>query len=311
MEKPESTLDTAREDTINLFDSGDLDTPPESVPEENGTPEAGVPEEAAQQPEQQAPEQGALEDAVHTAEQAAQAAQQKDMELQQVMQELQALRGQNEQLQQTISQMSEVQKESIIEEATQPPMIDINGLAFSSQDEINAAQAEYASQMAQFTESQIMKKLEPFIKQAKEGMREKEKNEFLAMIANHPILSGAKDMMPQMEAIIKQNPRLFGEGVPLDEAMVAAYIMINGVNALEQPKKKELSTDELMALYNSNTEFKDMVEKQRLDELNKDSQQVPPLTSSSGAVNAALNIPKAPETLDEASKRVAREIFNN
>ena len=66
-------------------------------------------------------------------------------------------------------------------------------------------------------------------------------------------------------------------------------------------------TGEYMELYNKYPEFPEMVERQRVEQL-KDSQQVPPMSSSSGAMNAALNIKEKPKTFDEASERT-RKMF--
>ena len=67
----------------------------------------------------------------------------------------------------------------------------------------------------------------------------------------------------------------------------------------------EPTVNELMDMYNSNPEFQQLVEKQRLEQI-KQSQQVPPFSASSGAVNAALNIEKKPKTFEEASERTRR-----
>ena len=73
------------------------------------------------------------------------------------------------------------------------------------------------------------------------------------------------------------------------------------------PAAKEPTAEELMEAYNSNLTFRDMVEKQRLEQI-KQSQQVPPFSASCGAVNAALDIKEKPKTFEEASMRT-REMF--
>ena len=62
-----------------------------------------------------------------------------------------------------------------------------------------------------------------------------------------------------------------------------------------------------MELYDKNPTFQELVEKKRLDAI-KQSQQVPPFSASSGAVNAALNIKEKPKTFEEASERT-RKMF--
>lgn len=90
---------------------------------------------------------------------------------------------------------------------------------------------------------------------------------------------------------------------------MTAYVIARGVNAVNTPKEehREPTADELMELYDKNPEFQKAVEKRRLGEL-KESQQVPPFSASSGAVNAALNIKEKPKTFEEASQRT-RQMF--
>ena len=90
-------------------------------------------------------------------------------------------------------------------------------------------------------------------------------------------------------------------------ASIVAYAIAVGVNSMNTPpvEPKEPTPEELMALYESNPEFQEMIEKKRLAAL-KQSQQVPPFSASSGAVNAALNIKDKPKTFEEASERTRR-----
>ena len=115
--------------------------------------------------------------------------------------------------------------------------------------------------------------------------------------------------MPQIEHIIKNTPALAAESVPLEEKIVAAYAIARGVNSMNNPPEpqKELTTEELFEKYKNDPALQEMIEKQRIDQL-KGSQQVPPFSASSGAVNAALNIKEKPKTFDEASRRT-REMF--
>ena len=62
-----------------------------------------------------------------------------------------------------------------------------------------------------------------------------------------------------------------------------------------------------MKLYEETPTFQELVEKKRLEAI-KQSQQVPPFSASSGAVNAALNIKEKPKTFEEASERT-RKMF--
>ena len=257
--------------------------------------------------EQPATETTTLDEAVNTAEIAAQTAQEKDTQLQQVLQELEALRAQNQQMQGTISELSKANEENLIEEAMQMPTLDVNSLAFLTEEEIAQKQAEYAQQMAEFVKAGVMKEVSPFVEQAKEGLYQKEKTETLSALAQVPELAGINDMIPQLDKIIANNRWLQSDDMSLDEKYINAYAIARGVNAINTPPEepKELTSEELMELYDKNPTFQELVEKKRIEAI-KNSQQVPPFSASSGAVNAALNIQEKPKTFEEASERTRR-----
>ena len=225
------------------------------------------------------------------------------------MSENEQLKVQNEQLQKTISEMSQANKEEVIEEIMAMPTIDFNEFAFADEETQRTAQQEYASKMAEYVRKGVMDEMSPYIEQAKAGQREKEKSDAIATLSQVPELKGIETMMPQIEHIIARNQWLQAEEMPMDEKLILAYSIARGVNAINTPveEKKELTPDELMELYDKNPTFQELVEKKRIESV-KGSQQVPPFSASSGAVNVALNIKEKPKTWDEASERT-RNLF--
>ena len=282
---------------------------------EEPTEDVEQPTEAVEPPAEQVAEQptqdnAVLDEAVNTAEIAAQAAQEKDVQLQQALQELEALKAQNQQMQGAIAELSKQNEENLIEEAMQPPVLDINGLAFATEEEVAQAQSEYAQKMSEYNRQQIMKELAPTLEYAKKGMQDAERAEMLSALSQVPELQGIGDMMPQLDKIIANNKWLQSEDMPMDEKLINAYAIARGVNAINTPPPeppKELTDDELMELYDKNPTFQELIEKKRIDAI-KQSQQVPPFSASSGAVNAALNIKEKPKTFEEASERT-RKMF--
>lgn len=303
----DNNFDTAKAATQEMFGddmqpvSGD-EQQTEAVPP---TPTEQQEQGAAPQEEQQA----VLDDATNTAEAAAMAAADKDNQLQQALQQIQALQAQNQQLQGAIDEMSRQNEERIAQDALEPPVLDVNALAFADEDTVKQAQAKYAADMAEYNRKQILQELSPFIEQAKDGMYQKEKSEVISALSQIPELQGIGDMLPQLDKIIENNKALSSDDIPIDEKYITAYAIARGVNSINTPpaETKEPTVEELMALYNSNPAFQELVEKQRLEQL-KSSQQAPPFSASSGAVNAALNIKEKPKTFEEASKRT-REMF--
>ena len=288
------------------------DNPPaDETPAE--TPPTGTEEPPAQQPGTETP-LSAIEQAAQTAEVAAQVAAEKDGQLQQAMAEIESLRQQNQQLQGTIDEMSKQKTDEIIEDALTPPTLDINGLAFADEETQKAAMAKYAQDMSAYNKQEFLKEMSPAIEFAKKGMRDAEKTEVVEALSQIPELKGIKEMLPQLDRIIAGNKWLSSDDMPMDEKYINAFAMARGINSINNPPAppepaKEPTPEELLALYNNNPAFQELVEKQRLETL-KQSQQVPPFSASSGAVNAALDIKEKPQTLEEASRRTA-EMFRD
>ena len=250
-----------------------------------------------------------LDDAVQTAETAAQIAAEKDAQLQQIMQELAMARQQSANMQAAIDELSRKNEEHIVEEALEPPVLDISSLAFADEDTIREAQAQYAQQMADYNRQAFMKEFAPVIEQANKAKYDEEKSNVISVLSQIPELQGIETMVPQLDKIIKNNRVLSSDDIPIDEKFIMAYAMARGVNAINTPPQehKEPSVDDMMKLYNDNPEFQELVEKQRLDKV-KNSQQVPLFSASSGAVNAALDIKEEPKGWDDASART-RKMF--
>lgn len=251
-----------------------------------------------------------LNEVTNVAEQATQLAEQQNAELSKAMSENEQLKARNEQLERTISELSQANKEKVVEEAMSMPTLDFNELAFADEETQNRAQTEYANAMTEFVRKGIMDEMSPYIEQAKAGQREKEKNEAITILSQVPELQGIDTMLPQLEHIISKNKWLQSEDMPMEDKLINAYAIARGVNSMNTPPetKKELTPEELMELYDKNPTFQELVEKKRIESI-KGSQQVPPFSASSGAVNVALNIKEKPKNWDDASERT-RQMFS-
>lgn len=300
-------FDDAIKATEEMFENENAEQVQEEPIETVEEPTEEITEQTEQVEEQPTQEETVLDNAVNTAEIAAQAAQEKDMQLQQALQEIEALKAQNQQMQGTLQELSNKNEENLIEEAMQPPTLDINGLAFATEEEIAQAQAEYAQKLSEYNRNQIMKELAPTLEYAKKGMQDEERANTLSALSQVPELAGINDMLPQLDKIIANNRWLQSDDMPIEEKYINAYAIARGVNAINTPPEepKELTSEELMELYDKNPTFQELVEKKRIETI-KNSQQVPPFSASSGAVNAALNIKEKPKTFEEASERTRR-----
>lgn len=253
------------------------------------------------------PENAVLDDAVNTAEVAAQVAQEADAQLQQALQEIEALREQNQQMQGTLEELSNRNEENLIEEALQPPTLDVNGLAFADEETIAQELAKFTQGLSDYNRKEFEKEHAPELEFAKKAMQEAEKAEVLSALSEVSELDGIGDLMPQIDRIIASNKWLQSDDMSMEEKFINAYAIARGVNAINTPPapEKTLTDDDLMKLYDENPTFQELIEKKRIEAL-KNSQQVPPFSASSGAVNAALNINEKPKTFDEASERTRR-----
>ena len=253
---------------------------------------------------EEAPETAVLEDAVNTMETATQVAQEKESQLQEALREIERLNAQQQQMQGTIEELSNRNEENLVEEALQPPTLDINGLAFADEETIAQEIAKFTQGMSDYNRKEFEKEYAPELAFAKKSMQEQEKAGIVSSLAQESEFQGIQEMMPQIDRIIQSNKWLQSDEMPLDEKIINAYAIARGVNSIFTPPEpeKKLTDDDLMKLYDENPTFQELIEKKRIEAI-KNSQQVPPFSASSGAVNAALNIKEKPKTFEEASER--------
>lgn len=269
-----------------------------------------IPTDDTQQTPEEIPQDMPLEENAAPVEQTPQEQSTPSMEtiLRQVFEKIQSLEQQNQQLHQTITQMNDVQKQNVVEEALAMPTLDLSTIAFDDEATLNAKQADYAQKMAEYMKTTMMKELSPFIQQAQEGIAQKEKANVIASLSAIPELQGINDMMPQLESIMANNKLFASSDAPLDEKYITAYLLANGLNSRNK-KPEEMTPEKFMQYYQSNNELRDLIDKQRLSEI-KGAQDVPQFSASNGAVNAALNIPDKPASFDEANELVKKNFFS-
>ena len=308
-----SIFDEAGRAAEERFTAAEEPATPEVIPEETaGTEGEEIPAETpADIPADVPAEQTTLGAAAQTAEIAAQVASEKDAELQAIKQLLEEEKRKNEQLTGTVQNLSQINEQKLVEEAILPPKLDIASLAFADEETCNAAQEQYAKDMAEYNRRSFMQEFAPVIEQANEMKYQKDRDELISALTHVPELKGIDTMVPQLERIIATNKALSAPDLPLEEKLITAFIIATGANSLNNPPAppKELTPDELLELYNKNPDFQDLVEKQRISQV-KNSQQVPPFSASSGAVNAALDITEEPKGWDEAFSRASKRFKN-
>lgn len=228
-------------------------------------------------------------------------------------------RQENETLRQRIAQMEQAsrqQSEQVVQAqeqratADEIPILDISSMAFDDDETIKQKQAEYVNKVMEYSQKHIMDELAPYIEAAREGLAEKERAQTLQQLGNIPQLAGLGDSINDVEHIIANNPIFSAQSdMSLSDKYINAYMMLKGMNAVNTPPSSPTAED-FMKMYNENPQLQDMVERERIAKLNDTTQQIPPLSSSSGAANIALNIKEKPKTFEDASK-MAFSFFNN
>lgn len=260
----------------------------------------------------------AANEAANVAETAAEAAAEKDDQLQNALAQIQQLQQQNSQLmeqfnqqQDVLKQMNDMRKAEITEDVMpekSQPTLDFGKLYFMDDAEKAAEVNKYNGELRDYLKSEILSELEPTLKFAREGQQAAEKTELMRALENVPEMSGITSMEPQLERIIANNKALSSDNVPLDEKYIMAYAIARGIDAMNNPQKPP-TVDELMQMYNNNSEFRDAVEKQRLTEIKGNQTDVPVMSGSSGNGNIAVDVPEKPKNFEEAGDFV-RKLFS-
>jgi len=300
----------------------EMQTAAETVPAENA-PEAdsgvgqqeGLPANAAAEtaPDvspQEAQPMNMLSQAVTTAEQTLTLLQQERAENEQLRQQL--YRMQNLSRQQN-EQAEAAEEQRVFEDEV--PSIDFASLAFDDDETIQRKQAEYTKAMAEYNRRQVMAELEPYLAEAREGLAQRERSEALEQLAHIPQMAGLNDSIGDVERIIANNP-IFAASrdVPLADKYINAYALLRGMNNISDPPKPPAppTNEDFMQMYHNSPELRDMVERERIAELNRGSgaNAVPVLSADGGASNAALNIPDTPKTFEEAKELARTRFFN-
>ncbi len=317
MNENEKTFDTARSEVEALFASQEPEQDSyEDTNEDMTEAEAEevieeAPAEAEAQAEDFAQAEGQVtEEAIQTAEQAVAVAQQKNEESSQLMALLQAERERSANLERQLSERNSAKEDEIIEEMLTPPVLDIAALAFESPEAQQAAQQKYAEEMSVYNRKMMEKELAPLKERARMADEAEAIEIMREQTASDPKFKGFAKLTPHIQSILRNNKAIANADIPLQDKILQAYAIALGLDAMEAPEPeppKEMTTEELVEKYKGNSDFRKAIEQLRIEEL-KANQQVPPLASSTGASNAALNIKEKPKTFGEAAE-LTRQMF--
>lgn len=272
----------------------------ETPTEEQAAEETQQQQQLAQQEQQQAQQQQQF-----NAQQQYNAAQQ---QMAQIQQQMGALMERNKQLEQMITQQNEVQQEAIEEEMTTPtpPVLDWDGMEFEDEETRQQKFNEYQQAHDDYLKQALLQELEPTLKYAREAQQEQEQNNALAQIKQEPKFADIENYMPKIRQVMKAAPNFFsGEDTATD--LLNGYLIAKGIAAVETPQTpKSFSPEELVNAVLNNPQAASLMETKRLAQL--ENRNVPAMSASSGAGNAALNTQTRPSNFKE-SKSLLQKLF--
>ncbi len=305
------------------FDDANTTTA-QSQPEQQATPSAEQASSAQatgaieqqEQPVQATDRATVTEEAISVAEQAAAIAQQKNSEVATLTQQLEQEKQKSASLEAVINEMNQKKEEEILEEPLTMPELQVEDILFASPEELAAAQKKYAEEMSEYQHKLLDRQYAPIKAQAKKLEEAEILQQMTSDVKGRREFEGfdSPEMQSRLRIIIEQNEFLKNSDLPYEKKLINAFAIARGADAMYSQQgangeNKEQSVDELVEIYKNNPEFKQAIEKLRIDELN-DGQQVPPLTASGGAGNVALNINNKPKTFGEARERAKARLFH-
>jgi len=253
-----------------------------------------------QQPQQNA-QQGTQQGVQQNAQQGMFNVQQQQMA--QLQQQMGALMERNKQLEQLITQQSEQQEKATEEDMTAPPVFDWDGMEFEDEETRRQKFSEYQTAHDDYLKQSLLRELEPTLKYAREAQQEQEQTNAISQLKREPKFEDIESYMPKIKQVMKAAPQFFtGEDTAVD--LLNGYLIAKGIAAIETPQR-ERTPEELVKAVMSNPDAAALIEQQRIAKL-ENNQDVPTMSASMGAGNAALNTQSRPKDFKESKNMLQR-----
>lgn len=205
------------------------------------------------------------------------------------------MQNENAQLKQSLTQQSEATKTQL-ENALEPPTLDINGMMYDDDETRQRKQNEYNTAMLEYQRKMLMREMQPMM----DSYRAQQQSQALQSAVDNlhaiPGVGGRfDDVAADIPQTIKSIPAL--SGMPPNEAVVLAALVAKGRAAANAPAKTpEQMADEVY----SNPEVMKLLELKRSQALAQ-NRNIPPMSASQGAMSAApVNVDHKPETVQDA-----------
>lgn len=211
------------------------------------------------------------------------------------------IQAENQQLKQSMAQQSDATKAKL-EDALEPPTLDINGMMYDDDETRQKKQNEYNAAMLDYQRKMLMKEMQPMVDSYREQQKTREMQSAISNLHTVPGMGGRfDDVTADIPQTIKSIPAL--ASMPPNEAVVLAALVAKGRAAANAPAKTpEQVADEVY----SNPEVMKLLELKRTQALQQ-NQNIPPMSASQGAMSAApVNVDHKPETVQDAFEELTK-----
>ena len=286
-----------REATMNMVNSAEEGEPADQA---NAEP-TGEPADI----QGDVPEDNSGDDGIVAEQDPALAAQQAIEDTSAIIGENEALKAENERLKALQEQTSNDKEVNLVEEALMPPVLDIEKIMYLPDEERMAAQQKYSQDMADYSQKRAMKDFEPLLADYNANKMNVERQASFDAIEKMDGYGDVKQHADSINHLIQTNEAIKNMTDPVQQALTA-YLIAKGLDTTNQ---KEPTAEDLFNKYKGNKDFRDLVEKDRAENL-RQHQQVPILPTSNGVANVALNVPEKPKTFGEASALLRKKYEN-
>lgn len=215
-----------------------------------------------------------------------------------------AMQSENQQLKQSMTQQSDNTKAQL-EEALEPPTLDINGMMYDDDETRAKKQNEYNAAMLEYQRKMLMKDMQPMVDSYRAQQQSQAVQAAINGLRNTP---GVGDKFADVAADIPQTiqsiPAL--RSLPPQEAVSIAALVAKGRAATNaQAKTPEQVADEVFG----NPEVMKLLELKRTQQYQQ-NRNIPPMSASQGAMaSAPINVEAKPETVQEAFDQFSKMLL--
>lgn len=212
-----------------------------------------------------------------------------------------AMQTENQQLKQSMVQQSDDTKAKL-EDALEPPTLDIDGMMYADDATRQQKQAEYNNAMFEYQRKMIMKEMQPVVDSYRRQQQDQAIQGAISGLHNTPGIGNRfDDVASDIPQVIKSIPAL--ASLPPNEQVTIAALVAKGRAAVNAQAKtpEQIATD----VY-ANPEVMKLLELKRTQALQA-NQNIPPMSASQGAVAAApVNVDHKPETVADAFEELTK-----